>query len=279
MPETTEAQARALRAFLGNLRAADLDDFAATAAQSACTDLGFSKAMLSWVSGPTWSPNSVYVSPQLDPEFDDLINAVDGSAVPLLRAPREADLVRYRRPFILNKREYRDSYRPLIDLSDPVAYAAAPIVASGRTVAILHVDRHADSLGDDDLTLLTRGAHLCGLSYATLACRRQLLRQRTVVRSALSAMSSMPLGEGAEHAEQQQITTTTSDDSLTDREESVLRLLATGASNRSIAEQLYISDGTVKSHVRHIFRKIGVETRAQATAHFRARSAPIPVVM
>ncbi len=272
MPGTTDAQARALRAFLQNLRASSLADFSSTTAESACADLGFTKAMFSWVYGPTWNPESVYVSPRLDPEFDDLINAVDGSAVPLLRAPREADLVRYRRAFILDKREYRHSYRPLVDLSHPAAYAAAPIVAGGRTVAILHVDRHSDSLDDDDLTLLTRAAHLCGLSYATHECRDRLQRQRTAVQSALSAVSTLQSFDREAYYPEPQSITPSKNDSLTDREEAVLRLLATGASNRAIAQQLFISDGTVKSHVRHIFRKIGVETRAQATAYHRERS-------
>lgn len=51
---------------------------------------------------------------------------------------------------------------------------------------------------------------------------------------------------------------------LTVREEEVLRLVATGLSNKEIAALLFISDGTVKSHVEHILRKLGVSDRAQA---------------
>ncbi|NDK89144.1 helix-turn-helix transcriptional regulator [Gordonia desulfuricans] len=287
-PETPDSQARALTAFLRNLRAADLDSFASTAVASACTDLGFCKAMFSWVDGPAWRPAAVFVSPTLDTVFDDLIDAVDGSAVPLLRAPREADLVRYRRPFILGKKDYRHSYRPLIDLSYPAAYAAAPIVAFGRTVAILHVDHHADAVGPEDLTLLARSAHLCSLSYSTLERRARVRDQQTAVRTALAAvsppsghpaqsdripLSDMVFGTSTTASGTAAPVTTGPIDSLTDREHEVLRLLATGASNRSIAEHLYISDGTVKSHVHRIFRKVGVQTRAQATALYRARTA------
>jgi DNA-binding NarL/FixJ family response regulator len=45
----------------------------------------------------------------------------------------------------------------------------------------------------------------------------------------------------------------------------VLRLLAQGRSNREIAHDLVISEATVAHHVQHVYRKIGVSTRAAAT--------------
>jgi non-specific serine/threonine protein kinase len=53
---------------------------------------------------------------------------------------------------------------------------------------------------------------------------------------------------------------------LTKRELEVLQLLAAGESNRAIGERLFISPTTVASHVAHIFGKLGVDSRAQATA-------------
>jgi ATP/maltotriose-dependent transcriptional regulator MalT len=53
---------------------------------------------------------------------------------------------------------------------------------------------------------------------------------------------------------------------LTSREVEVLRLIAAGASNRTIAEQLVISERTVKSHITHILGKLGVSSRTQAAA-------------
>jgi DNA-binding NarL/FixJ family response regulator len=54
---------------------------------------------------------------------------------------------------------------------------------------------------------------------------------------------------------------------LTTRELEVLRLLAAGESNRAIGERLFISPTTVASHVASIFGKLGVDSRAKATAY------------
>jgi two-component system NarL family response regulator len=51
---------------------------------------------------------------------------------------------------------------------------------------------------------------------------------------------------------------------LTAREHEVLRLIARGASNRDIAETLYIAENTVKNHVRNILEKLHVRSRMQA---------------
>jgi DNA-binding NarL/FixJ family response regulator len=51
---------------------------------------------------------------------------------------------------------------------------------------------------------------------------------------------------------------------LTQREHEILALLSEGRSNRSIAQNLYVSEETVKGHLNAIFRKLGVTNRTQA---------------
>jgi DNA-binding NarL/FixJ family response regulator len=57
-----------------------------------------------------------------------------------------------------------------------------------------------------------------------------------------------------------------SDHSLTVRETDVLRHVANGNRNRDIAERLFISEETVKVHVKHIMEKLGASDRTQAVA-------------
>jgi DNA-binding NarL/FixJ family response regulator len=54
---------------------------------------------------------------------------------------------------------------------------------------------------------------------------------------------------------------------MTDREVEVLRLVATGCTNRDVAAMLFISERTVHRHLSNIFIKLGVSTRTAATAY------------
>jgi DNA-binding NarL/FixJ family response regulator len=56
---------------------------------------------------------------------------------------------------------------------------------------------------------------------------------------------------------------------LSPRETEILRLVATGASNRDIAEMLVIAEGTVKNHLTNILGKLGVKDRMQAVIKAR----------
>jgi DNA-binding NarL/FixJ family response regulator len=71
-------------------------------------------------------------------------------------------------------------------------------------------------------------------------------------------MANMPTDRKVEPKSNQQELT-----QLTPREQEVLRLIALGSTNRDIAQQLYISEGTVKTHVTHLLNRLNLRNRSQ----------------
>lgn len=59
-------------------------------------------------------------------------------------------------------------------------------------------------------------------------------------------------------------------DTLTDREREILKMIALGMSNKSIGADLYITEKTVKTHANNVFRKLGVNSRVQATLVYQS---------
>ena len=59
------------------------------------------------------------------------------------------------------------------------------------------------------------------------------------------------------------------DEPLTSRQREILHLLAQGHSNREIADELYIAEGTVKAHMHQLFGKLVARNRTEAVANAR----------
>lgn len=64
--------------------------------------------------------------------------------------------------------------------------------------------------------------------------------------------------------------------SLTVQERRVLQLVATGLSNTEIADRLYVAPSTIRKHLQHAFRKLGVTNRLAAAIVFEGRPATDP---
>ena len=67
-----------------------------------------------------------------------------------------------------------------------------------------------------------------------------------------------------------------SEQSLSERELTILRLISSGASTEEIGAQLFLSEATVKRDVRHIFEKLGVRNRSEAVAEAYKRKLISP---
>jgi DNA-binding CsgD family transcriptional regulator len=63
-------------------------------------------------------------------------------------------------------------------------------------------------------------------------------------------------------------------DSLTDSELTVVNLIATGATNRSVAQQLHVTPHTVKAHLHNAFAKLGINSRAELSTLVHGTTRP-----
>jgi DNA-binding NarL/FixJ family response regulator len=91
--------------------------------------------------------------------------------------------------------------------------------------------------------------------------------ERSLLGRGLEAGAKVASGEGyVDPALMPALLTREREEMLTQREREILQLLADGMSNADVAARLFISQETVKSHVRHILAKLEADTRTHAVA-------------
>ncbi|HLX58437.1 MAG TPA: response regulator transcription factor [Ktedonobacteraceae bacterium] len=139
---------------------------------------------------------------------------------------------------------------------------------------LIHTGLRAGTLG---YSLKDISAEQLALTVRTTASG-QVLFQPEIAGKVLSAFApaaparSSPLAPNAPSfasSPSTYIDATASIEPLTEREREILMLVARGASNRQIAEHLYLTEGTVKNHMSNILGKLGVRDRTQAA--FKAK--------
>ena len=146
-----------------------------------------------------------------------------------------------------------------------------------RSRALLAEDTHAESFYRDAIGHLERSDTATDLARTHLLYGEWLRRQRRrgdardQLRTAWEMLDSMGAAAFAKRARIELLATgehareriAETRDELTPQEERVARLASEGASNQEIAAQLFISPSTVAYHLRKVFRKLGVRSRAQ----------------
>lgn len=236
----------------------------------------FERVMLSRVDGSRWTPT---VWHELRPRASGAVTHTLRPRELLLQPGSvESDAVRRRvSQIVLDAADDERGCRPLVTIARSRSYVVAPIVAADRTIALLHADHGVD--GDAtvaDQELLRHFAVIAGFALEAAHLADRLGTERRTISDAIvraqaaiidppapelrlvhEAGATRPVAEAAE---------TTRPWGLSARESSVLELIAAGHSNREVAELLYVSENTVKTHVKHIFRKQDVATRAEAVA-------------
>jgi DNA-binding CsgD family transcriptional regulator len=253
-----------------------------------CRACGFTRALISRVHGSMWVPDVIETVPGMDPEETSFAEYIDEVEIPLDHMLLETELVR-RRMSALVSDPVNDprTYKPIILRGRTVAYVAAPIMPTGRVIGFLHADRIGQEypVTPEDRDNLWTFAEQFGFLYERAVLTERIGAQREQLRQAFASTEravdevrnrEIELARSGEDAPG--VTRTAAslfrptesrlDSLMTRREREVIDLMTSGATNVRIAEQLVISEGTVKSHVKHILRKLRAANRAEAVARY-----------
>jgi DNA-binding CsgD family transcriptional regulator len=249
---------------------------------------GFPRAVLTRVDGGSWLPWMAHFSDdrELERAFVEWMNEQ--------RFPAEAlgrELTSLHPVLVQDALAAAGTFKPMIEFSKTPCYVAAPIAPAGRMVGVLYADRAPTGRPVDELDrdILGVFAEDFGRIYERIVLIERMRTQRSQVRAAFEfAENTMASLQGAEielarvsedrtpSVDGETLETPAApamiDELLTPREAEVLTMMVRGASNAMIAERLIIKEGTVKSHVKHILRKLDAVNRAEAISRYMGRA-------
>jgi DNA-binding CsgD family transcriptional regulator len=259
----------------------------ALAPAALCDACGFDRALISRVDGSSWVPGVLHIANGAsDGAGMGLAEYLAELQIPLKTGLAETEVVRRRTPLLVED-AVRDPrmFRPLIELGATPSYVAVPIIVQDRVIGLLHADNYAEGrpLTSMDRDMAQVFADGFGRAYEHAALGEWMARQRDRIREAFSSVEAS-MGERDPAAVRLSRSAATEafppieversavewrcDRVLTLREQQILTLLATGATNVQIAARLVVSESTVKSHVKRILRKLPAANRAEAVYMF-----------
>jgi DNA-binding CsgD family transcriptional regulator len=263
------------------------------AAPAAVCKLGFDRAMISRIEDSTWVIERFFS--ELDPAWAaKLTAAVRESPQRLGPAMIETEIVRRKAAVIVTDAQAnRRVNRVLAEATMSDSYVAAPIMPDGRVIGFLHADRYSTGsvMDEFDRDLISTFAEQFGQILERTVLLQRVKELRASIGNLTQALTGSvngclennvdmaPPGRSQPSYSVANISVAKLEPAfqgasllpgsvLTRREVDVLRLMANGDTNSRIASRLIISEGTVKSHVKHILRKLGAANRAEAVCRW-----------
>jgi DNA-binding CsgD family transcriptional regulator len=247
-------------------------------------ELAFARTMISSVRGSLWLPQHLHIEDEkADPHGRSLTEYVVSRQIPLADAPLETELVRKRcGVFAPSPQDDKRVFKEIMEASGCFGYIGAPITVQGRAIGILHADRPEPHgiVTMDHLEQLEAFAECLSVAFETAALEEKAAQQRVEVdnlcrnvdeilsRSGRSALWSLPTATRGPRYDVYHRRDQPDLPALTFREREIMSHVATGATNGQIARCLVISEGTVKSHLKHIAKKLNTSSRAAAVATY-----------
>ncbi len=218
-------------------------------------NLGYVRSLYSSAESMQWIARSAH-STQGPEESLLLLEAGQQDPLRDIHDLYEAEMVRERHPILRHGiRKSRRVHPEIIKVTESDSYVASPLVLDGQVRAFVSVDVNAESGTVDAFDLELMGLFTTGA--AIVLDRLGVPRHLDSVAGAERAIGAGS-GDGGGMPPD-----------LTRRELEVLGLVAEGLSNAAIAQRLVISEGTAKTHVKSILRKLGASNRTQAAAFLR----------
>ncbi len=248
---------------------------------------GFRRAMLSRVEGSSWVPWQVRFDDDREQE-ERFLSWMEGKRIDLADAPVERAALEGRRPELVHDAPNDPlTHKGIVAAGETTSYVVAPIIPAGRVVGFLHADHQPSRrpVDETDRYALWAFAEGFGRLYERAVLLERLEAQRHQIHETFDLAEEMMTslatadlelvrhpqdhrGETAPGERDGPTPRADIDALLTDREREVLQLMVRGSANGAIAEQLVIKEGTVKSHVKHILRKLGAVNRAEAISRY-----------
>jgi LuxR family transcriptional regulator, regulator of acetate metabolism len=269
---------------LGRLRgAASVPALFSSATRGLCESVGFGRAAVFSLNGGSLVAESVYPGDGNDPP-------------PFQLGPglRVTEVLR-RRTTVLVEDVHGDP-RAVGLLAGTRSFVAAPIICHEQCIGLIHADPGLvgapfTELERDTLTVFAEGfgyaLERCVLSGRLHAHAERVLDLVRSAEASVTELGSPEFALGSPAALFPAVRVHSGHGLnghglnghglhglLTRRELEVVAMLAEGETNARIAQRLVVSEDTVKSHVKHILRKLGVHNRSQAVSrYFQAQAA------